>query len=54
MGSNMNLWRVQVEQRKLSFTVDLKEGANRIETWLMDNGNNVLCSAYYTKVNLIN
>lgn len=38
---------------KVQFTVDLRAGPNRIATWLMDEDENILCSAYYTKVELV-
>ncbi len=38
---------------KVEFTVELQKGPNSIETWFMDRDKNVLCSAYYTKVQLL-
>lgn len=46
--------KVPVGASKVQFTVNLEQGPNRIATWLMDNKGEILCSAYYTKVELIN
>ena len=41
-------------QTEAKFTVELKAGTNKIETWFLDKNGNTLCSAYYTKVEHIN
>ncbi len=45
--------RTVSDQSEVKFTVELKEGIHKIETWLMDENGTPLCSAYYTRVELI-
>ena len=40
-------------QSAVKFSVPLKQGVHRIETWFLDQDGNVLCSAYYTNTELI-
>jgi arylsulfatase len=41
-------------QTEAEFVLDLNKGTTKIETWFLDNTGKPLCSAYYTKVELIN
>lgn len=40
-------------QTQTKFTIELKTGTNKIETWFLDKNGKSLCSAYYTKVELV-
>jgi len=40
-------------QTEAKFTLDLNKGITKIETWFLDKTGKPLCSAYYTKVELI-
>lgn len=40
-------------QTEAKFTLELKTGRTRIGTWLLDKNSKPICSAYYTKVELI-
>jgi arylsulfatase A-like enzyme len=42
------------DQTEVKFTVELQEGIHKIETWLMDENGEPLCSAYYTVTELLN
>jgi arylsulfatase A-like enzyme len=40
-------------QKEVKFVVELDKGTHIIETWFLDKNNQPLCSAYYTKVELL-
>ncbi len=44
----------KVDQAEVRFRVELPEGVHKIETWFMDEEGKQLCSAYYTKADLVN
>lgn len=40
-------------QSQVIFTLNLKEGPTKVETWFLDEEGNEICSAYYTEVEMI-
>ncbi|MFC1763364.1 hypothetical protein ACFL6U_14960 [Planctomycetota bacterium] len=44
----------ETDQAEVTFKVELPEGIHKIETWFMDEKGKQLCSAYYTKAELMN
>ena len=45
--------RTETDQTEVQFKVELPEGIHNIETWFMDEKGKQLCSAYYTKAELV-
>jgi arylsulfatase A-like enzyme len=44
---------IKTGQKSVKFNVDLEEGENKIETWLMDKEGKELFSAFYTEMRLL-
>ena len=43
----------ETDQAEVKFKVELPEGIHKIETWFLDGEGKQLCSAYYTKGELV-